>query len=100
MPQGAWTTPRPTRVGRGQAEETSRPGAAISILPKFENEDGLNVGSREATAMIVGEFAGALGSSLGGRLAMALVSMRWRMPRMPRAFASGEGTRRDGEATG
>ncbi len=28
-------------VGRGHEENTSRPGAAISILPKFENDDGV-----------------------------------------------------------
>ena len=37
----------------------SRPGAAMSILPKFENDDGMSVGSSEATDMIVGELAGA-----------------------------------------
>ena len=47
------------RLGRGQDEKTSRPGAAISILPKFENEEGLRLGSSEATDMMVGEFAGA-----------------------------------------
>ena len=46
-------------VGRGHEENTSRPGAAISILPKFENDDGVKFGSREATDMMVGEFAGA-----------------------------------------
>src|SRR5687768_17487129 len=29
----------PYRVGRGTEEKTSRPGAAISIFPKFENDD-------------------------------------------------------------
>src|SRR5215218_9827643 len=48
----------PYRVGRGTDENTSRPGAEISILPKFENDDGLSVGSSDATDMIVGEFAG------------------------------------------
>jgi hypothetical protein len=42
----------------GTDENTSRPGAAISILPKFEKLDGLSIGSRDATAMMVGEFAG------------------------------------------
>ena len=37
----------------------SRPGAAMSILPKFENGDGARFGSSDATDMIVGEFAGA-----------------------------------------
>lgn len=32
---------KPYRVGRGTDEKTSRPGAAISILPKLENDDGL-----------------------------------------------------------
>ena len=45
--------------GRGTDEKTSLPGAAISIFPKLENEDGLRVGSNDATDMIVGEFAGA-----------------------------------------
>lgn len=49
----------PYRVGRGTEEKTSRPGAAISTLPKFENDDGLSGGSSEATDMIVGELAGA-----------------------------------------
>ena len=46
------------RVGRGHDENMSRPGAAISILPKLENDDGAKFGSSEATDMIVGEFAG------------------------------------------
>ena len=49
----------PYRVGRGTEEKTSRPGPAISILPKLENEEGRRFESSEATAMIVGEFAGA-----------------------------------------
>ena len=49
----------PYRLGIGMEENTSRPGAAISILPWFENDDGASVGSSEATAMIVGELAGA-----------------------------------------
>ena len=40
-------------------EKTSRPGPAISILPKLENEDGLKFVSSEATDMMVGELAGA-----------------------------------------
>jgi hypothetical protein len=46
-------------VGRGQEENTSLPGAAISILPKLEKAEGFRSGSSEATAMIVGELAGA-----------------------------------------
>lgn len=49
----------PYRTGRGTEEKTSRPGAAISIFPKFENDDGLSVESRDATDMTVGELAGA-----------------------------------------
>ena len=49
----------PYRVGRGTEEKTSRPGPAISILPKFENEEGVKPISSEATDMIVGELAGA-----------------------------------------
>jgi len=49
----------PYRVGLGTEENTSRPGAAMSILPKLEKADGLSVGSSDATDMIVGEFAGA-----------------------------------------
>ena len=49
----------PYRVGLGTEENTSRPGAAISIFPKLENADGTRVGSSEATDMMVGEFAGA-----------------------------------------
>jgi hypothetical protein len=49
----------PYRVGRGTEEKISRPGAAISILPKLENDDGLRFGSSEATAIMVGELAGA-----------------------------------------
>ena len=45
-------------VGLGHDEKTSRPGAAISILPKFENDDGARFRSSEATDMMVGEFAG------------------------------------------
>lgn len=48
------------RIGRGQDEKMSRPGAAIWIFPRAENEDGLRFRSRDATAMIVGEFAGAM----------------------------------------
>lgn len=40
-------------------EKTSRPGPAISILPKLENDDGLRSLSSAATDMIVGELAGA-----------------------------------------
>ena len=47
------------RGGIFQEEKTSRPGAAISILPKLENDDGRRFLSSEATDMIVGEFAGA-----------------------------------------
>ena len=47
------------RVGIGAEENTSRPGPASSIFPKFENADGERLGSRAATDMIVGEFAGA-----------------------------------------
>jgi hypothetical protein len=47
------------RCGRRYDEKTSRPGPAISILPKLENADGTSVGSSDATDMIVGEFAGA-----------------------------------------
>ncbi len=49
----------PYRVGRGTDEKTSRPGAAISILPKLEKDDGLKFGSTEATDRMVGELAGA-----------------------------------------
>src|SRR5258706_12306346 len=49
----------PYFVGRGTEEKPSRPGDAISILPKFENDDGTSVGSSDATDMIVGELAGA-----------------------------------------
>jgi len=28
-------------IGRNQEEKTSRPGPAISTLPKLENDDGL-----------------------------------------------------------
>ena len=49
----------PYRVGRGTEEKTSRPGAAISILPKLENDDGLRLESTEATDIMVGELAGA-----------------------------------------
>ena len=31
----------PYLVGLGTEEKTSRPGPAISILPKFEKDDGL-----------------------------------------------------------
>lgn len=48
------------RVGLGQEEKTSRPGAAISIFPRAENDDGVRVLSSEATAITVGEFAGAI----------------------------------------
>src|SRR3712207_727152 len=48
----------PYRVGRGTEEKTSRPGAAISIFPKAENDDGARFGSRDATDMMVGELAG------------------------------------------
>ena len=47
------------RSGRNQEEKTSRPGAAISILPLLENDDGRKFESSDATAIIVGEFAGA-----------------------------------------
>jgi len=51
--------------GRGHDENTSRPGAAISIFPTLLNADGTSVGSSDDTAMIVGEFAGApVGSPL------------------------------------
>ena len=50
----------PYRRGRGTEENTPAPGAAISILPKFENDDGRRFGSSEATDMMVGEFAGAI----------------------------------------
>ena len=49
----------PYRVGLGTDENTSRPGAEISIFPKFENDDGVRFGSSDATDIIVGEFAGA-----------------------------------------
>jgi hypothetical protein len=45
-------------LGLGQDENTSLPGAAISIFPKFEKMEGLRSESRDATDMIVGEFAG------------------------------------------
>ena len=48
----------PWNLGRGSEEKTSRPGAAISILPQFEKYDGVSVWSREATDMMVGELAG------------------------------------------
>ena len=47
------------RGGSFHEENTSRPGAAMSILPKLENDDGRRFWSSEATDMIVGEFAGA-----------------------------------------
>ena len=47
------------RRGRGAEENTSRPGPAISIFPKFEKLDGDRDESSDATDMIVGEFAGA-----------------------------------------
>ena len=46
-------------VGRGHEENTSRPGPEISIFPKFEKDDGAWFESSDATAIIVGEFAGA-----------------------------------------
>lgn len=46
------------RVGLDHDEKTSRPGAAISILPDGENADGERFGSTEATDMTVGELAG------------------------------------------
>lgn len=49
----------PLSLGRDIEDNTSRPGAAISILPQFEKYDGVNVWSREATDMMVGELAGA-----------------------------------------
>src|SRR5688500_17721041 len=36
----------------------SRPGAAISIFPKFEKLEGVRFGSSDATDKIVGELAG------------------------------------------
>jgi hypothetical protein len=48
------------RVGLGQEEKTSRPGPAISIFPRQENDDGVRFESSEATDMMVGEFAGAI----------------------------------------
>lgn len=48
------------RVGLGQEEKMSRPGAAISIFPLAEKDDGIRVRSSDATAMMVGEFAGAI----------------------------------------
>lgn len=48
------------RVGLGQEEKMSRPGAAISIFPRQEKDDGVRVLSSEATAMMVGEFAGLI----------------------------------------
>jgi len=50
---------KPYLVGRGTDEKTSRPGAAISILPKLEKDDGVRLGSSDATETIVGELAGA-----------------------------------------
>ena len=47
------------RRGIGTLEKTSRPGAAISIFPKFENEEGTRLLSSAATDMIDGELAGA-----------------------------------------
>src|SRR5262249_39831638 len=47
------------RFGRGHDENTSRPGAASSILPTLLNEEGTSVESSEAIDMIVGELAGA-----------------------------------------
>ena len=53
----------------GQTEDKiSRPGAAISILPKLENDEGASAGSSDATDMMVGEFAGALTPPLPGEL--------------------------------
>lgn len=49
----------PYLVGLGTDEKTSRPGPAISILPKLEKDEGVRVRSSEATDMIVGELAGA-----------------------------------------
>jgi hypothetical protein len=47
------------RWGRGQLENTSRPGPAISIFPLLEKLDGLRFESKEVTAMMEGELAGA-----------------------------------------
>lgn len=47
------------RVGLGQEEKMSRPGAAMSTFPRLENGDGVRFLSSEATARNVGEFAGA-----------------------------------------
>ena len=49
----------PYLVGLGTDENTSRPGPEISILPKFEKEEGASERSSEATDIIVGELAGA-----------------------------------------
>jgi hypothetical protein len=46
-------------VGRGHDEKMSRPGPAISSFPALEKDDGARFESSDATAMIVGEFAGA-----------------------------------------
>jgi hypothetical protein len=48
------------RTGLGHDEKMSRPGPAISIFPRHEKDDGASVRSREATDMMVGEFAGAM----------------------------------------
>ena len=56
----------------GTDEETSRPGAAISILPLWVNEDRRRSLSSDATDMIVGEFAG-LPVGLGAELPAAAI---------------------------
>ena len=61
----------PYFVGRGTDEKISRPGAAISILPILENEEGARFMSSDATAMIVGEFAGAPVRPVGPELPAA-----------------------------
>ena len=58
-------------VGRGHDENTSRPGPAISILPMLENVDHPRLLSRDATAMMVGELAGAPVSPNGPALPAA-----------------------------
>ena len=49
----------PYRVGLGTEEKTPSPGPAISIFPDWEKLEGVRFGVREATAMMVGELAGA-----------------------------------------
>jgi hypothetical protein len=49
----------PYLVGLGTDENTLSPGPAISIFPDCEKVEGVRLGVSEATAMMVGELAGA-----------------------------------------